>query len=251
MGDKKRTQDAQPEGTIEVQAAHYVHIRRNGKFTPNGCVCVCTTLGGNDLKVPAEIVDKMVSAFQELDLGVVWRMNTSSTAPRNIMAAAWVPQNDLLGHPNTKVFISHCGKNGQYEALYHGVPILCLPMYGDQWYNARRGSAKGFGLYADIREVTAGELAGLIRQVAYDPKYRSNIQRASKLFRELQSPQQGGRLLAASRDEIWRGLHEVIGSGDATVPVSHAGRDCFHFGCCGRGCPVDLRHHKTMPRVCE
>ena len=27
----------------------------------------------------------------------------------------WVPQNDVLGHPSTKAFLSHCGANGMNE----------------------------------------------------------------------------------------------------------------------------------------
>ena len=27
----------------------------------------------------------------------------------------WVPQNDLLGHRNTRAFLTHCGSNGMYE----------------------------------------------------------------------------------------------------------------------------------------
>ena len=27
----------------------------------------------------------------------------------------WVPQNDLLGHPSTRAFLTHCGSNGMYE----------------------------------------------------------------------------------------------------------------------------------------
>jgi UDP:flavonoid glycosyltransferase YjiC (YdhE family) len=35
----------------------------------------------------------------------------------NVLFLPWLPQNDLLGHPKTKLFITHCGKNGIFEAL--------------------------------------------------------------------------------------------------------------------------------------
>jgi UDP:flavonoid glycosyltransferase YjiC (YdhE family) len=45
----------------------------------------------------------------------------------NVLFLPWLPQNDLLGHPKTKLFITHCGKNGIFEALYHGIPMIGFP----------------------------------------------------------------------------------------------------------------------------
>ncbi|KAK0049524.1 UDP-glucuronosyltransferase 2A3-like isoform X1 [Biomphalaria pfeifferi] len=143
------------------------------------------SFGGGDIKVPYHIKSKMATAFHKLDLNIVWKTNWSCEKEDNILALNWIPQNDLLGHPKTQVFVSHCGTNGQYEALYHGVPILCLPIFGDQFYNANRIYVKGFGLYADIRDITPEKLTQLIQQVANDSKYRSNIQKASQIFKEL------------------------------------------------------------------
>ncbi|CAL1544428.1 unnamed protein product [Lymnaea stagnalis] len=149
----------------------------------NGVVVV--TFGSTDMDVPTHIMNKMVAAFDKLDLNVVWKANLTSPRPDKIMISKWLPQNDLLGHPKTKVFVSHCGKNGQYEALHHTVPILCLPIFGDQFHNAERISVKGFGLESDLRKITSEEFADLIKEVAYNPKYKTNIQKASALFKEL------------------------------------------------------------------
>lgn len=48
------------------------------------------------------------------------------------MIRKWFPQSDILAHPNTKLFISHCGLGGVNEAKFHGVPILGMPVFGDQ-----------------------------------------------------------------------------------------------------------------------
>ncbi|KAH9514632.1 hypothetical protein Btru_023141 [Bulinus truncatus] len=149
----------------------------------NGIAVV--SFGGGDLNVPTDIITKMKEAFIKTGIHFVWKINWTSDRPDKILTLNWIPQNDLLGHKNTKLFISHCGKNGQYEALHHGVPILCIPIYGDQFYNADRVSTKEFGLQVDIRKTTADELANLITRVTSDPKYKSNIQKASTLYREL------------------------------------------------------------------
>ncbi|KAK7925961.1 hypothetical protein WMY93_008271 [Mugilogobius chulae] len=49
-----------------------------------------------------------------------------------------MPQKDLLGHPQIKVFVAHGGTNGVQEAIYHGVPVLGIPLYFDQYDNLLR-----------------------------------------------------------------------------------------------------------------
>ncbi|KAK1898216.1 UDP-glucuronosyltransferase 2B17 [Dissostichus eleginoides] len=44
------------------------------------------------------------------------------------------------GHPKTKVFVTHGGTNGIYEAIYHGVPVLGIPLIFDQYDNMTKKS---------------------------------------------------------------------------------------------------------------
>ncbi|XP_058212224.1 zeatin O-glucosyltransferase-like isoform X3 [Rhododendron vialii] len=48
----------------------------------------------------------------------------------------WAPQVEILGHPSTGGFISHCGWNSCSESIALGVPIAAWPMYADQHRNA-------------------------------------------------------------------------------------------------------------------
>ncbi|CAL1543780.1 unnamed protein product [Lymnaea stagnalis] len=150
---------------------------------PRGVAVV--TFGSSVVNLPPDVSDKMASAFLQQDLHVVWRVNLSSPDPVKILTSKWVPQNDILGHPNTKLFISHCGANGQYESVYHGVPMLCLPLVGDQFYNAQRSKSKGFGLTGSIMDLTDKELADLMRKITQNETFRSNVKKASELFRLL------------------------------------------------------------------
>ncbi|CAG5129675.1 unnamed protein product [Candidula unifasciata] len=149
----------------------------------NGIIVM--TFGGTVVNLPPHFTSKMASAFKQLDLRVVWRVNMTSPDPKQILTSTWIPQNDLLGHEKTKLFVSHCGKNGQYEALYHGVPILCMPIFGDQYYNAERVADKELGLYADMRTASTEQLAAMLKEIIYQKKYTENMKRASSLYREL------------------------------------------------------------------
>jgi hypothetical protein len=168
---------ASPAKPLEGEFKSFVDQSKNG--------IIVFTFGGSVVDIPPHITSKFLSAFKQLDLGVIWRVNITSPDSTRILTSKWVPQNDLLGHVKTKLFISHCGKNGQYEALYHGVPILCLPIYGDQPYNSERVTVKELGLSADMREASADELADMMKQIVYESKYSENMKKASRLYREL------------------------------------------------------------------
>nr|KAG5686782.1 hypothetical protein BaRGS_010002 [Batillaria attramentaria]KAG5698221.1 hypothetical protein BaRGS_024028 [Batillaria attramentaria] len=126
-----------------------------------------------------------MAAFQQLKkIRVVIRSNLTSPDPDKILTSSWIPQNDLLAHPNTKVFLTHCGISGQYQALYHAVPMVGLPLFYDQFYNAQRMKVKGFGKVVNFQGLTVSQLADVIDEVASDPRYKQSITRASTLFRE-------------------------------------------------------------------
>uniref|UniRef100_A0A914M035 glucuronosyltransferase n=1 Tax=Meloidogyne incognita TaxID=6306 RepID=A0A914M035_MELIC len=56
-------------------------------------------------------------------------------------------QQNILSKTNTKLFISHCGVNGLNEAMYTGVPLICIPWGEDQFYNGSLVEQKGLGIY--------------------------------------------------------------------------------------------------------
>ncbi|CAM0884970.1 unnamed protein product [Alopecurus aequalis] len=45
------------------------------------------------------------------------------------------PQVEVLGHPATGAFVTHCGWNSTLEAVAAGVPMVCWPMYLEQRMN--------------------------------------------------------------------------------------------------------------------
>lgn len=53
-----------------------------------------------------------------------------------MMVRDWAPQPEILSHPSTGGFMSHCGWNSCIESITMGVPIAAWPMHSDQPRNS-------------------------------------------------------------------------------------------------------------------
>lgn len=92
---------------------------------------------------------------------------------KNIKVASWLPQNDILGHPKTHLFIGHAGMNGMLQAAYHGVPMICVPFFGDQFDNSI--AAKHFGMAETLykESITKETLVNAINTVLNNARFVS------------------------------------------------------------------------------
>ncbi|XP_039882699.1 UDP-glucuronosyltransferase 2A1-like [Simochromis diagramma] len=128
----------------------------------------------------------IATAFGQIPQKVIWRYRgeaPTALAP-NTKISDWIPQNDLLGHPKTKAFVTHGGTNGLYEAVFHGVPLVGVPLFGDQPDNLARMSRLGTAIVLDFNHLTAEELAEALHVVTNQPSYRTNMQRLSAVHRD-------------------------------------------------------------------
>ncbi|XP_035692832.1 UDP-glucuronosyltransferase 2C1-like [Branchiostoma floridae] len=152
---------------------------------------VLVTFGSMIAAMPAELADMLAAAFARLPQKVVWRY--AGTPPPslgpNTKTMEWVPQNDLLAHPKTKAFVSHCGYNGVAEAMYHGVPLVGMPLMSDAHDNIARMVARGMAVSLNIHTVTSEEVAQAITSVISDPSFKEKANHISTHLRDQpQSP---------------------------------------------------------------
>ena len=88
---------------------------------------------------------------------VIWKLQgvkPTVKVPHNIKLVSWMPQNDLLGHPKVRAFLTHGGRNSLEESAYHGVPIVGVPLFGDQHDNLVRATRHGFCVIVDQSSIT-------------------------------------------------------------------------------------------------
>ena len=57
-----------------------------------------------------------------------------------------------------------------YEALYHGVPLVGCPLFGDQFSNANLLVRAGAGKKVILRTISEEELEKVIRSVVENPQ---------------------------------------------------------------------------------
>ncbi|CAO2036069.1 unnamed protein product [Urochloa humidicola] len=61
---------------------------------------------------------------------------TKQTEGTGMLITEWAPQLEILAHPATAAFLSHCGWNSTMESMTYGKPILAWPMHSDQPWDA-------------------------------------------------------------------------------------------------------------------
>ncbi|XP_064635461.1 UDP-glucuronosyltransferase 2A3-like [Lineus longissimus] len=176
--------DVRPAKPLEADLEKFVSDAKEG--------VIIVSFGSMLSTLPKKYLDKFLAAFKQLPQKVVWRLSAIAqdgvTFPPNVKPMMWLPQNDLLGHKNTKLFITHSGNNGQWEGFYHGVPMLGFPTFGDQGYNTNRIIQKGFGLGLNLRDFTTDELVENIQELLTNQTYQQNIRKATQLFRNQPHP---------------------------------------------------------------
>ncbi|XP_066286542.1 UDP-glucuronosyltransferase 2C1-like [Branchiostoma lanceolatum] len=152
---------------------------------------IVVSFGSMVKTMSAERREVFAAAFARLRQKVVWRYvgEKPTGLGNNTKLLAWLPQNDLLAHPKTRAFVAHAGSNGMYEALHHGVPMVCLPLFGDQPANAARVVARGLGVKLDYSTVTTEQLYLSILHVVTNSSFQETAARLSRLHRDQpQSP---------------------------------------------------------------
>ncbi|XP_024419673.2 UDP-glucuronosyltransferase 1A1 isoform X1 [Desmodus rotundus] len=147
---------------------------------------VVFSLGSMISEIPETRAMEIADALGKIPQTVLWRY----TGPRppnlakNTILVKWLPQNDLLGHPKTRAFITHSGSHGIYEGICNGVPMVMLPLFGDQMDNAKRMETRGAGVTLNVLEMTSEDLANALKTVINDKSYKENIMRLSSLHKD-------------------------------------------------------------------
>ncbi|XP_017084632.2 LOW QUALITY PROTEIN: UDP-glycosyltransferase UGT5 [Drosophila eugracilis] len=150
---------------------------------------VLLSLGSNvqGKHLKPDTVAKIFNVLSKLKQRVIWKWEDLENTPGksdNILYSKWLPQDDILAHPNIKLFINHAGKGGITEAQYHGKPMLSLPVFGDQPGNADAMVKKGFGLTQSLLTLEEQPFREAILEILSNPEYTQKVASFSTLYRD-------------------------------------------------------------------
>ncbi|XP_004681304.1 PREDICTED: UDP-glucuronosyltransferase 2B31-like isoform X2 [Condylura cristata] len=212
---------------------------------------VVFSLGSMISNLPEERANVIASALAQIPQKVLWRFDGKkpATLGANTRLYKWLPQNDLLGHPKTKAFITHGGANGIFEAIYHGVPMVGIPLFVDQPENMAHMKVKGAAVVLDIQRMSSTDLLNALKTVINDPSYKENVMKLSRIqhdqpmkpldravfWIEFVMRNKGAKhLRPASHDLTWAQLHslDVIGFLLACVATAVYGITKCCLFCC-------------------
>ena len=161
-GDLKEFMDSHPEGVVYVSF-------------------------GSALK-PSQMTSEQkyvfINTFKELkNTPIIWKWDDNpDDIPENVLIQKWLPQNDLLAHPNLKVFVTHGGLLSTQEALYHEVPLVGVPISNDQKPNMMRAEANGYAKMLNLQTMTKDELILAIKTAMNSKEMKDSMKRMHELF---------------------------------------------------------------------
>ncbi|XP_042877914.1 UDP-glycosyltransferase UGT5-like [Penaeus japonicus] len=141
-------------------------------------------------EMPLQYRQLLLQAFGKLEQRVIWQYEEEIVdLPENVMIKEWLPQQDVLAHPNVKVFISRADFISTEEAVCHAKPVLALRISAEQTQTAAFIKDSGFGLALAWEELTEELVLEALREIIGNPKYqKAAAERALLLHDRLQSP---------------------------------------------------------------
>ncbi|KAG5871634.1 hypothetical protein JTB14_031314 [Gonioctena quinquepunctata] len=152
--------------------------------SPQGVVYF--SLGSNvkSANLTSKLRDVILGALSDIPYNVLWKFEIDDLPGKtdNVLTRKWLPQQDVLGHPNVKVFITQGGLQSIEESIHNEVPMIGIPFITDQPTNVKKLVELGMAIGLDYRSMTRNQLKSVIIEVAENPKYKKQVEKARAIL---------------------------------------------------------------------
>ncbi|EDV97379.1 UDP-glucosyltransferase 2 [Drosophila grimshawi] len=127
--------------------------------------------------MPESLRRMLVKTFARLPYNVLWKYEGNEADMQdltpNVKLSRWLPQQDILGHSQLRAFVTHGGLLSMFETVYHGVPVVTMPVFCDHDVNSAKAEVDGYAIKLDLETLSTNQLYKAIMKVIHDPRYRS------------------------------------------------------------------------------
>jgi UDP:flavonoid glycosyltransferase YjiC (YdhE family) len=135
-----------------------------------------------------ELLDLLVEAFEgDDDITLICTTGAGRPAPAatspNLHVVDYLPHSAVL--PSCKALLCHGGFNTVMGALSLGVPVVCVPLGADQYYNAHLCEERGVGIALARDNLTPEAVRDAVGRVLEDPSYLTAATRMRNEIRSL------------------------------------------------------------------
>ncbi|XP_045774020.1 UDP-glucosyltransferase 2-like [Maniola jurtina] len=181
-----------PDNVVDVGGIHIrppkiipTEIERFINEAEHGVIYVNLGSTVKDSTMPIEKLNELVATFRRLPLRVLWKWDGANleNLPRNIMTMKWLPQYDILKHDNVKAFVSHAGILSIIEALDVGIPVVAIPLFGDQYGNAAALVDAGVATIVTFDSLRKELLLDAMNEVL-DPMWQQRAKLVSRIWHD-------------------------------------------------------------------
>jgi UDP:flavonoid glycosyltransferase YjiC (YdhE family) len=147
---------------------------------------------GSEVPLPAALAHELALGLELAGARFLWELRKPGgvaddedalppgfrqrTRGRGLVVMGWAPQVRVLAHAAVGAFLTHCGWSSLVEGLLFGRPLVMLPIFGDQWPNARAMEGRKVGVQV-ARDEDDGSfdrhgIAGAVRAVMLEEESR-------------------------------------------------------------------------------
>uniref|UniRef100_A0A7E4VS57 glucuronosyltransferase n=2 Tax=Panagrellus redivivus TaxID=6233 RepID=A0A7E4VS57_PANRE len=127
------------------------------------------------------------------DISFIWKYENASDAIGdhlpNLFKRSWVPQKEILAHPKLLAFVTHGGMNSILESGHAGVPLLGIPLFGDQNRNLKMLEYRRTAIVIEKKNLIGETLIDAIHKLTNDTSYKHRARVIADLARS--KPQSG------------------------------------------------------------
>ncbi|KAJ8680731.1 hypothetical protein QAD02_016518 [Eretmocerus hayati] len=153
----------------------------------DGCIYVSFGSMVRIETLPKYVLDALYASFKNISpvrvlMKIAKPEELPPNLPKNVMTQSWFSQVQVLKHKNIRAFVTHGGLASIQESVYAGVPMVGIPLFGDQNFNVISQVRRNVAVSLQLDGITEKTLTTAFKEILNNPSYKQNADEASKNF---------------------------------------------------------------------